>query len=112
MTILLAGAESVVGAAGSLLGLENYTFLTGRLHSPESLFGGHSEGMIYRGFSNVPKNDRESSVCHAFGSQRLYPPAYPMLPPVRLSEIQLVELLKSGLGYYRPKETRVKREEG
>ena len=68
--------------------------------------------MIYPGFSNVPKNDSESSVCHAFGSRRLYPlHAGPILPG-RLCEIQLVKLLKNGFEYYRPEETRVKLEGG
>lgn len=43
-----------------MAGLENYTFLTGLMHSPNPLFGEDPRGMIYPGFSNEPKNDAKA----------------------------------------------------
>jgi len=53
MTILLAGAESVVGAAGSLLGLENYRLLTQVRISESAVFTGIRTGGIMDRFSNA-----------------------------------------------------------
>ena len=53
MTILLAGAESVVGAAGSLLGFENYRLLTQVRISESAVFTGIRTGAIMDRFSNA-----------------------------------------------------------
>ena len=80
--------------------LENYTFLTGRLHTPEPLFGGDSRGLIYPGFSNVPKIDRKarlsrfrvSEATSARLERRTSPtlPGQNLLDPARSCPLQLL----------------------
>ena len=52
--------------------------------------------MIYPGFSNVPKNDSESSVCHASGLGDYVRSTLATSSLVRLCEIQLVMTLLPG----------------
>jgi hypothetical protein len=69
----------------------------GPTEQPRTLFGGYYRGMIYPGFSNIPKNDGESSVCHAFGFGDYLRSTLAPSSAVQLCEIQLVKLLKNGL---------------